>query len=276
MSISLSGSVRSGVTIYGLDKIQSVLDPSNFRKAASKAINETLFDLRSEYLNEFPKIFDRPNMNYLKKSFQIPTSTPESLFGILEIKDDNISKSGTRFVDVLRHHIDGSNRESKKFEKNLSYDSSIMSKSMIAAPMSGAKLDQYGGLDGKFNAMLLSYFGLYRKSGFDAAMSLKKKQRMSNKGTHWASKVRTGKTYKSINGVEYFMVGVGSRGRRGSPLKPGIYKRTGLHGYRVEPVMLFVRKKAYKKRFDFYGIAQRNVDQKFNDRLMSHVKWRIV
>lgn len=251
------------------------LIPNNIKRAAHKTINDTLFDIRSEYIKEMPNIFESPNMTYLRKAFQIDKATPDNLTGSLYVKDDNISKGGTRFIDVLYHHVHGSDRSAKRFEKTLSYDVSIMGKSMIAAPTQFSKFDQYGGLDGKFNSMLLSYFGIYNKAGFKANMGLKKKAKIADRGTHWASKVRTGKTLLSINGKEYFMIGVGHNRRRNSPLKPGIYERTGLHGMHVKPVILFLKKGAYKKRFDFYGIAHSVINKQFQSKFYKNIQTTI-
>lgn len=242
--------------------------PNNINRAANKTINDTLFDLRRDYLTEFGRIFDRPNMNYLNRAFNIVKATPTSLFGSIEIRDDSIGK-GTRFTDVLRAHIEGNYREIKKFEKALAYQD-YMSRGMIAAPASGAKLDQYGGLDGKFNAMLLSYFNAYSKAGFTAGMTKKKKDKIADRGTHWGTKVRTGKNVMTINGVIYFMVGM-NRSSRTNHLKPGIYKKSGLHGSNLEPVILFVNRREYKKRFDFYGIAERAVSKNFQSQFYRNV-----
>lgn len=242
--------------------------PKNMNRAAHKTINDTLFNLRTEYINEMPKIFDKPNMTFLRRAFQIEKATPSNLIGSLFVKQDGLGK-GTSFIDVLHHHAVASEREIKKFEKAMIYHGH-MGRDMIAAPASGAKLDKYGGLDGKFNSMLLSYFGSYTKAGFNATMTPKKKERMARRGTIKGE--RSKKKYKTINGVVYFLSG-GSQGFGGhrSHLFPGIYKKSGIHGSNVEPVILFVKKKSYQKRFDFYGIAERVVSKNFQSSFYQNI-----
>lgn len=246
--------------------------PKQMNTAASKAINDTLFDLLSQYLDEMPKIFESPNMSYLRRAFQIEKSTPDKVYGSLFVKQDGLGK-GTSFIDVLHHHVVGNEREIKKFEKAMMYHGH-MGRDMIAAPARGAKLDRYGGLDGKFNSMLLSYFGSYTKAGFDATMTPKKKERMARRGTVKGS--QSGKKYKTIRGAVYFMSG-GRQGFGGnrSHLHAGIYKKSGIHGSTIEPVILFVKKRSYQKRFDFYGIAERLVDQKFANTFYAHLDRRM-
>lgn len=239
--------------------------PKHINTAASKTINDSLFNLRKSYLDEFPKIFETPNMSYLQKAFQIEKSTPETLKGSLFVKEHGLGK-GTAFIDVLFHHVHGDERSIKKFENAMMWHGH-MGRSMIAAPTRFSKRDRYGGLDGKFNSMLLSYFGKYAKGGFDATMTPKKKAKMARYGTVKGEKSK--KVYKTINGVVYFI-----QDRTGGHLKPGIYRKSGIHGSKIEPVILFVKKTAYKKRFDFYGIANEVVYEKFLSDLSSHIDRR--
>ena len=80
---------------------------------------------------------------------------------------------------------------------------------------------------------------------------------------------------RARRGFEYFVAQPGSRVGRGSwkngrrqNLQPGVYRRTAFgFGSAIEPILIFVRRVAYKPRFDFYGVARRTVDREFKPRL---------
>lgn len=60
---------------------------------------------------------------------------------------------------------------------------------------------------------------------------------------------------KGQGALKYFVL-LRNKGR----LLPGIYGKRGLSAF---PLIIFVKKPKYTKRFDFYGIARRTVDERF-------------
>jgi len=81
---------------------------------------------------------------------------------------------------------------------------------------------------------------------------------------------------KKKAGWEYFVVRAGDRrqfvrssGKTGAnKMQPGIYRRTNYAmGSRIEPVVIFVRRAAYKPRFDFYGVAQKTATRELAPRI---------
>ncbi|MDD5212249.1 MAG: hypothetical protein PHV62_07525 [Sulfuricurvum sp.] len=218
--------------------------------ALSKTINDSLYSIKDDYIKSFETIFDKPNMRFLKTAFTIKKSTKTSLAGMIEVSPWDMGKGQTPEA-VLLHHVIGGDRPLKKFEKAM-IGSGFMGSNMIAVPAAGAKLDQYGNIKGSFSSMLISYFSAYRKAGFEGNMKQSTRDKMAKIG-------RTKKQAKKINGVMYFM-------SNGGKMAPGIWSKTGIHGSRVKPVILFVRTPNYKQRFDFYGIADKNIQTNFKDR----------
>lgn len=45
---------------------------------------------------------------------------------------------------------------------------------------------------------------------------------------------------------------------------PGIWQKVGRKGRRAKPVLIFIKKPKYKKRFDFYSVTQRAFDRHFS------------
>jgi len=225
--------------------------------ATSNTINDLLFGIRQRNLEQFEKIFDRPNTKFLKSSFDIKKSTKSSLFGSIMVGDNSKGK-GASPLDVLGHQVNPSKRGNRRFE-TLMKRQGLMGSTMYALPAKDVQagvLDQYGGISGKFSSWIISYFGKYDKAGFKANMTDKKKSKLHGIGT-------SDKGYRKINGVMYFM----SAGREGfggkrSHLQAGIYSKTGTHGSDIKPVILFFdAKSAYKKRFFFEEIAEGYIDK---------------
>lgn len=243
----------------------NVYDVSEFMKvsakqanfALSKTINDSLYSIKDDYIKSFSTIFDKPNMKYLKTAFTVKKSTKTSLAGMIEVSPWDMGKGQTPEA-VLLHHVAGGDRPLKRFEKAM-IGSGFMGSNMIAVPGAGAKLDQYGNIRGSFSAMLISYFGGYRKAGFDGNMKQATRDKMARMG-------KSKKQAKKINGVVYFM-------SKGGKFARGIWSKTGTHGSRVMPVVLFVRTPNYKKRFDFYGIADRNIQANFKDRYVKNFEF---
>jgi hypothetical protein len=63
-----------------------------------------------------------------------------------------------------------------------------------------------------------------------------------------------------LSGIEYYTTGTGfSVYFKGAA---GIYSRSGVHGVRVMPIIMFVpKKKPYRKYIDLYGLGLRVLDQ---------------
>lgn len=86
-------------------------------------------------------------------------------------------------------------------------------------------------------------------------------------------RLRAGNKKRGINGFEYFVVQPGQRrqflranGKTGShAMQPGIYQRIFLgHGTAIKPVMIFVKSPSYKRRLDFYRLAEEVGVKEFN------------
>lgn len=225
--------------------------------ATSRTINDLLYGIKDRSLKQFENIFDRPNMNFLKRSFYITKSTKQNLMGTIAISEKKFGK-GSSPIDVLGHQINPAARSNRRFE-NLMKRNGFMGKNMYALPSRSAGpnvIDRYGGISGKFSSWIISYLGLYDKAGFKANMTAKKKAKIKGLG-------KTERGYKTINGAEYFM----SSGKEGfvgkrNHLQAGIWKKSGIHGVDVVPVILFFKNNGpYKKRFFFEELANGYVEK---------------
>lgn len=194
--------------------------------ATSLALNRTAQHVRKTMVGQMDTVFDVPTP-FTKNSLYIKAATKSSLVAYVQVKDKQ--------KRYLLPEIEGGARGQKGFE-NLLIRAGIMPSGWFALPASGQKLNQYGNVPPGTVAKILSQLQASRDS-------------LQNEP---ASK-RTKRNRKLPQG-RYFAIKVGDT----SGLRPGIYERKGLAAHSgIEPIFTFTPKAPkYKKRWDFYGIAQ--------------------
>lgn len=251
------------ILIEGYEELKGKLKnvDGNINFAASVALNAVVNNVKKEYLSEFEQIFDKPNMPYLSKAFKIDRSTKSKLEATISIRTDSLGK-GTPFINVLQQHEQGGGRMQKKFEKALSY-MGHMGGGMMIVPAAGAPLDGFGNIPQSFFRVLMSYFALDMKAGYNAKMTQKKKDKIMKKGLTTPDK--DGRRYKTINGKVYFISsGPQGYGGKSSHLPAGVWEKSGVHGSSLMPVMLFVGRANYRKKFNMRATAEKVLARDFN------------
>lgn len=158
----------------------------------------------------------------------------------------------------LAAQIDGGQRLNKRFENAL-IKAGVMPAGMQAVFAKRSDyLDAYGNLTGARINQVLSYFKAFPEVGFRANMTARTRERLKY-GTKDRStggrKFAKGRRF----GFEYF-VSDGSDG-----LHAGVWERNypgGAGGKSfIKPILLFVNRVSYPRRFDFYGVMQRAFDK---------------
>jgi hypothetical protein len=203
------------------------------------ALTRTAVEVKAAEQEEMRSVFDRPtpftlNAIYVKGATK---SAPEAVVGI---KDDNtvLSRVSTTPNRVLSAEIEGGNRALKRFEKSMQI-AGYMPKGWFAVPGRFARLDGYGNLSRGQIIQILSQLRITLTAGYDRNLSFDPKKK--------ARAVRRA-------GGQFFALPDG-RGK----LRPGIYQRrdSGLGSAAPRPVVIFVKRVAYRKLFDFHGVARR-------------------
>lgn len=157
------------------------------------------------------------------------------------------NKAGVTVERVLAAEIAGGGRRHKRHEVALQRVG-ILPTGMGIVPGAAAKLDQFGNMSSAQIVQVISWFKAFGEQGYSANATdkTKTKRERDNK--------RTG-----ARGFSYFALAQ-KRGR----LLPGVYQRfTTAFGSSVKPVMIFVRMPSYRKRLDFYGVADRAARAQF-------------
>jgi hypothetical protein len=253
------------------------------RYAGMRTLNDVAFQARRDVQIEMRKVFDRPTP-FVLNAVTVEMATRDRLEASVYLR-----YPGGKGVDpnsVLQAEIEGGRRNDKRMERALQRLGVLNSGWQVvpATPlMSGSaqgpaagvlagKVDQYGNVKGSFIVQLISYFQGFGEQGYRANMTDKRKRTLAKRGTN-------ARGFVEIRGVQYFI----SRGRgnwfgrgawrqgRDQHLPPGIWARSGVHGSKLTPIMMFVRRPIYRQRLDFEGIVMDTAGREFEP-LMA---WRL-
>lgn len=244
------------IRVSGLDEVQKTikdLSERRIRAAGATALTRTAVQVRDKVQQHARQALDRPTPYTIRQLRYVAATASRPVaavgFNVAAIQDvfgkvvafRDLGPGETPAGKYLQFQTEGGRRTYKRFERALQLVGA-MPAGWFAVPGSRAKVDAYGNHSVGELRQILSFF--------DAAeLVAGSRQNMRQAGR---DKRRKG-TSKSA-GFEYFAVKPGARGG----LRPGIYRRTFFAlGRRVEPVVIFVRGSSYRKRFDFYGVAER-------------------
>ena len=209
------------------------MHPDAVKLAAAKALTFTALAIRDAEKAEMQRVFDRPTP-FTLNSLYVKTATPIALTARVWFK-------GIRGDwHYLIPQVEGGDRRLKMFEKHLQR-AGILPVGMFVVPGAGLKLDQYGNIPGGKIVQLLSAVQALPEVGYLANKSRRRGARRNRK-------------------TDNIFAG---RPHPGMPL--GVWQRS-LSG--LKPLIVFVKRPQYRKRFDFYGIARNVAEREFNNQFL--------
>lgn len=170
---------------------------------------------------EMLKVFDRPTPFTLNSIYTLP-ATKAKLYSVVGIKD--FTSKGSPAARYLYPEIFGGERAQKRSEFSITIK--VHGQTIYMVPGPGLKLDQYGNVTRGRMTTILSALGA----------SLDPLQNRTRRGG------------KSL--TEYF---IGSPGQ-GRP--QGIWQRKGK---KLLLLFIFTKRPVYRKRFDFFAVANKTV-----------------
>lgn len=236
--------------VFGTDGIDAAvarmrgLAESKIRVAARSALNVAARRGAEAASEEMARVFDRPT-NWVLKGVRYKKATLDGLEAQIDL-DFWGNKQGVTVESVLRAEIYGGTRKHKRHEVALRR-AGILPDGMHIVPGRAAEMDSYGNMRAGQIVQIIAWFRGFGEQGYKANMTERTKKRL---GTD----KRTGQ-----KGMQYFAL-LKPRGK----LLPGIYQRFSFgHGSAVRPVMIFIRAPSYRRRFDFYAVAEHAARQWF-------------
>lgn len=238
INVDTSGLMRLKAEIEGKGK--------QARFATSQALNAAAYKAAQDTAKEMARVFDRPTP-WVLKSVRYRKSTKTKLEASVDF-DQWGNKTGVTVAQVLAAEITGGLRRRKRHEVALQR-SGILPDGMAIVPGPGATIDRYGNMSGGQIVQIMSWFKSFGEQGYKANATDKSRARLAR-----------GSKKTGARGFVYFVL----RQPHGK-LVPGIYQRFdfGALGTSVKAVMFFVRIPQYRRRLDFYGLAERSALAEF-------------
>jgi len=218
------------------------------RKGAAIALTKTAKRAESAIREEMPRVFDRPTRWTLNGLFTIPANYRSGRFeAAVKAKDSRgLGTKGTEkyavpAAEYLKTQVEGGQRPRKRYEEALEY-LGILQANEFTVPGSGARLNKFGNIPrGQYARMLSDVQAKSYKTPAAARYDL----------TAGQATLKSGKK-------KYFY------DPRKTP--PTIWVRTGKT--KIKPFLIIVKgAPTYRKRLDFYGIAQKTFLRHIDDEL---------
>lgn len=258
--------MRITCEVKGLEEIQRGMKEFSERRmkaAVATALTRTSVQVRERVKSAMVSMLDKPTPYTVRQLKYVGASASKLVsvvgFNVEAVLDQrgNVIRYSDYTHDktpagrYLQPQMLGGKRSAKRFENALRMVG-VLPAGWYAVPGERAKVDVYGNQSVGEIRQILSYF--------DAAELVAGSRQ--NMGTKGRAKMMKGTRKRA--GAEYFVSPVGGSrtfvragGSKGShSMQPGIYRRTHhALGTRVEPVVIFVRSVSYRRRFDFYNIA---------------------
>lgn len=246
--------------------------PDKAKKISAKILTSAAYDINANIKAAMRDRFRGGATPYSLRAFNVIKATEDKLESRVELRQDSPGK-GTEYNKALAHLFNGGNRAWKRMEGAFLKIGALPA-GYIMVPGAACPLDQFGNAPASFIRQLLSYLGAAEiNAGYRANMTDKRKSKLANIG-------KTESGYKTINGVIYFISRgpgnwFGSRSwkfGRSQHLPMGIWRKSGIHGVKTDPVFLFVRQGTYSKVIDLERIARDYQETKFNAMAGRHLK----
>jgi len=235
------------IDISGIKEVQAALAkaPGQINFALANAMNKTALQAKSEIQTEMPRVFDRPTP-WVINSLRVKFASKSNLVAEVAYKDKNSVESSRSMIEP---HVFSGKRHHKAMEARL-MNIGLLPAGYSVVPGAAAKLDANGNMSQGQISQILNVLGAYTEAGYNKA------------DNRTVKRLAKGNVKKNTYGFVYWVNPVG--GTKAKHLPPGVYQRisTGF-GTSLKPVLIFVKEAQYKKRLDFFGIAQKVIDRDF-------------
>ncbi len=223
------------VTFSGMrERLQTLdrLEREQLPFAAALSLTATAKEVKATLVEEMSSVFDRPTRWTLNSVF-IEPATKARMEARVWLKDQDPGSGGSAAAEYLSPQIYGGPRDYKGTEKML-YRRGALSSGQYVLPGDKLQLDAHGNIGRGRLTKILSGAGLFSEEGYDANAT--NSARSMRKGNRRYFLIKKGRT--AIGIAERLSRGKGSRNN-------------------IRMVLVFARRPAYSKLFDFFGTAER-------------------
>jgi len=222
--------------------------------ATAVALTRTARKIADAIGVQIKTVFDRPTP-YTQSAVRVTSATRQSLVARVDFKE--AAGKGISADKFLQPQVFGGPRRMKRSERALGR-AGLPTHSFLV-PGAGAEMDAYGNMSRGQLVRVMSYLQTFGEQGYRANSTEKSRARLAKRG-------KTAEGYKTINGVVYFTSrGKGTMaGNRQQTLPAGVWMKTGIHGFKVKPVLLAIDQPTYQPRLPFYETAEQVHGENFD------------
>ena len=229
------------------------LAENKIRIAAKSALNVAAFNAAEETKREMGRVFKSPTP-WVSGGVRYKKATAEKLESQVDF-DKWGNKNAVTVSHVLAAEIAGGNRKHKRHEVALQR-AGILPSGYYIVPGDAAQLDAYGNMKGSQIVQIMSWFQSFNRHSGDNKNMTEKRMRALGKDKR-----------NGTRGFQYFAL-TKPKGK----LLPGIYQRFQFaRGSALKSVMIFIKSPTYRKRLDFYGVAERAARESFQGALSQYL-----
>ena len=220
--------------------------PGQVAYATMLALNKTAEQVRAEIQVEMQRVFDKPTP-WVINSLRIKYASKTKLMAEIEFKDKNSVESAR---SMLEPHVYGGARHYKAMEARL-FNAGLLPAGWNVVPGGAANLDAFGNMSQGQITQILNVLQTYTEAGYNTANS------------KTIDRLAKGSKKKGTYGFTYWVnPPPTSQPAKGKHLPPGVYQRVySGFGTSLKPVLIFVKRAAYKARLDFWGISKRAAER---------------
>ncbi|MBZ4211308.1 MAG: hypothetical protein LAD29_09270 [Rhodoferax sp.] len=235
--------------------------PGQVAYATMLALNRTADTIKAELQWEMNRVFDKPTpwfLNSIRPSYATKTKLVAEIGYYWKAKDR--SENGDASRSMVEPHVYGGSRHYKAMEVRL-FKSGLLPEGWNVVPGGAANLDAFGNMSQGQITQILNVLQTYTEAGYNTANS------------KTIDRLAKGSKKKGTYGFTYWVnPPPTSQPAKGKHLPPGVYQRVySGFGTSLKPVLIFVKRAAYKARLDFWGIskraAERDMANNFKDAL---------
>jgi hypothetical protein len=225
--------------------------PGQVAYATMLALNRTGDTIKAELAWEMNRVFDKPTpwvLNSVRVNYATKSRLIASIGYHYKAKDN--SEMGDASRSMIEPHVYGGPRHYKAMEIRL-FRAGILPEGWNVVPGAAANLDAFGNMSQGQITQILNVLQTYMELGYNKADS------------KTIARLAKGNKKKGVYGFTYWInPPPANQSQTSKHLQPGVYQRVySGFGSALKPVLIFVKRAAYKARLDFWGISKRAAER---------------
>jgi hypothetical protein len=242
-SVDISVKIDSNLVAKSLEDVAR----SDVRFVLASGVTKVGQAVQARFKSRLPQVFDRPTP-FTQRGVYLERAEKSRPVATVYFPD-SAENRGKDTREYIRPGAEGATARHQKKTEFLLSRAGFLPPGWVTVPGSffkAGRLDQYGNISGAYYKQIIRSLMIKNTKGPARPASAASRARAAKMGVE----------------SEFFAVSTGANklGRNGGWLPSGVYRRSGLGGRKLVQYLQFVRRAAYRKRFDVQVEAQAAVN----------------